>query len=198
MIELLTSCADDLLQPATPECATDYGERVVQIILGEEFPIEGNIPTALEFQTAYSNGTITIIRGITNGHRVFISQTTIEGLYGTEHWDKKYRVEGNIRRIDEDIARSCEQLDRALGLSLWYITENNYCFGGYTVNPSFSEIIKEGVGTRPYIQFAMEYFGVGADYALQDDYDFENVVGLGISYPGIGLINYPEAGIITH
>jgi hypothetical protein len=55
-----------------------------------------------------------------------------------------------------------------LGMTLWYITENNYCFGGYTVNPSFSEIIKEGVGSRPYIQFSMEYFAVGADYALYD------------------------------
>jgi len=199
MNELLFSCADDLLQPTTPECTTDYGERVDQIIIGEYFAIVGNIPTPDEFKIAHSSGKITIFKGLSNGHRVFVSETAIEGLYGTEYWDKLYRVEGNLRRIDEDVARSCEQLDRRQGMMLWYITENNYCFGGYTVNPSFSEIIKEGVGARPYIQFSMEYFAVGADYAEYDN-DYDDIIGFSgvITYPDDGTISFPGEGEIIY
>lgn len=199
MTELVYSCNDVLLQPSTPVCGIDYGERVVQIIIGEQF--QSTIPAPSDFTIAWDNGYVTILGGITNGHRVFVGDIEIEGLYGKERWDAQYVVEGNIRRINEDIARSCEQLTRMHGLSMWFITDKEYMFGGaegYTVNPFFSQIIKEGIGNRPYIRFEMEYFATGADYGTYNEFYLDVLQAGVIIYPTAGEVSYPGVDKIVY
>jgi len=180
MNSLVFACTDALLQPATPACATDYGERVVRLAFlkeGGTFAVAGSdTPTAAEFETAIAAAEITVINGISNGHRVNQGATELSGddteSGGTERYDVEYRVEGRIKRIDENIARSCERLSRYSILYMWFFTEKDYCFGGvtgYKVSPNFEEIILEGKGTPPYIPFFCDYTATGMDNAGYDD-----------------------------
>jgi hypothetical protein len=183
MDELVFSCTDSLPQPATPACGTNYGERVVRVALMKEggtFSVSASdTPTAAEFETAITAGEITVINGMTNGHRIEQGATELSGddteSGGTERFDVEYRIEGRIKRVDETIARMTEKLDRYSTLRMWFFTEKNYCFGGvtgYKVSPNFSEVIFEGKGNPPYINFFCDYTAIGADYAGYDaDYD---------------------------
>ena len=182
MDNLVFSCTDALLQPNTPDCATDYGERVVRIALMKEggtFAVAASdFPTAAEFETAIAAEEITILNGISNGHRVEQGATELSGddteTGGTERWDVEYRVEGRIKRIDENIQRATERFDRFSTTRFWFFTEKNYCFGGvtgYKGAPNFDEIIFEGKGQPPYTPFFLDYTAIGADYAgLDADY----------------------------
>lgn len=180
MDNLVFNCTDALPQPATPACGTDYGERVVRIALMKEggtFAVAASdVPTAAEFETAITADEITVINAITNGHRVEQGATELSGddteSGGTERYDVEYRVEGRIKRIDEDVKRMTEKLDRYSTLRLWYFTEKDYCFGGvegYKVAPNFSLIITEGKGQPPYISFFCDFTATGADYAGYDE-----------------------------
>lgn len=183
MDNLVYSCTDALDQAATPACGTEYGERVVKIAFMKEggtFTVSASdVATAAEFETAITAGTITVIDGITNGHRVESGATELSGddteSGGTERYDVVYRVEGRIKRVDEAISRMTEKLARYSTLKMWYFTEKNYCFGGttgFTVSPNFDLLIKEGKGTPPYIPFFCDFVAIGADYAGYDaDYD---------------------------
>ena len=183
MDNLVFSCTDALPQPNTPACGIEYGERVMKIAFMKEggtFTVAASdVPTAAEFETAIAAGEITIIDGITNGHRIEQGGTELSGddteSGGTERYDVVYRIEGRIKRIDEAIARLTEKLTRYSTLRMWYFTEKNYCFGGvpgYEVSPNFSLLIKEGKGTPPYIPFFCDFTAIGADYAGYDeDYD---------------------------
>jgi len=180
MDSLVFACTEALQQPNTPDCATDYGERVVRIALmkeGGSFTVAASdVPTAAEFETAIAATEITIYNGITNGHRIEQGATELSGddteSGGTERFDVEYRVEGRIKRVDENIARSTERLDRFSILRMWYFTDKDYCFGGatgYKCSPNFSEIILEGKGQPPYIPFFCDYTAIGADYAGYDE-----------------------------
>jgi hypothetical protein len=182
MDELIFSCTDALDQPTTPACGTDYGERVVKVALMKEggtFSVASDVPTAAEFETAITAGEITIIAGMTNGHRIEQGATELSGddteSGGTERWDVEYRIEGRIKRIDEALKRATEKYDRFSILRMWFFTEKNYCYGGatgYKVSPNFSEQIFEGKGQPSYINFFCDYTATGADYAGYDeDYD---------------------------
>ena len=134
-----------------------------------------DVPTAAEFETAIAAGEITVYNAITNGHRIEQGATELSGddteTGGTERWDVEYRVEGRIKRLDENIARSTERLDRYSTARLWYFTEKDYCFGGvtgYNSVPNFSLIITEGKGQPPYIPFFCDFTAIGADYAGYD------------------------------
>jgi len=177
------SCTDALTQAATPSCATDYGERVVKIALMKESDLtawraiaSSDTPTAAQFETGVASDYITVIDGISNGHRVEQGATELSGddtiSGGTERYDVQYRVEGRIKLIDETIARMCEKLDKYSTLRLWFFTDKDYCFGGesgYYCSPNFGEIIFEGKGNPPYIPFFCDYSATGADYAAYDD-----------------------------
>jgi hypothetical protein len=183
MDELVFSCTDALPQPNTPTCGIDYGERIVRVAFMKEggtFSVAASdVPTAAEFETAISGGVITVINGITNGHRIEQGATELSGddteSGGTERYDVEYRIEGRIRRVDEAIKRMTEKLDRFSTLRMWAFTEKNYCYGGatgYKVSPNFSEMIHEGKGQPPYISFFCDYTAIGADHAGYDaDYD---------------------------
>lgn len=179
MDNLVFSCSDALTQAATPVCGVDYGERVVKIALmkeGSTFTVAASdVPTAAEFEVAITAGAITIITGITNGHRIEQGATELSGddteTGGTERFDVQYRVEGRIKRLDQAVARMTEELDRFNVLRLWYFTEKNYCFGGktgYKVTPNFGLIITEGKGQPGYIPFFCDFTAIGADYAGYD------------------------------
>jgi hypothetical protein len=134
-----------------------------------------DFPTADDFETAIGTGDITVYNGITNGHRIEQGATELSGddteTGGTERFDVEYRIEGRIKRVDENIARSTERLDKYSVLRAWYFTEKDYVFGGatgYRVSPNFSEIILEGKGQPPYIPFFLDYTATGADYAGYD------------------------------
>ena len=183
MDELVFSCTDALSQPNTPDCGTDYGERIVRIALmkdGGTFTVAASdVPTAAEFETAITAGEITIYNAITNGHRIEQGATELSGddteTGGTERFDVEYRIEGRIKRLDENILRATEKLDKYSTLRAWFFTNKNYCFGGvtgYKVSPNFSELIFEGKGQPPYMMFFCDYTAIGADYAGYDaDYD---------------------------
>jgi len=183
MDNLVFSCTDALPQPTTPACGVEYGERVVKVMFMKEggtFAVAASdVPTAAEFETAITATEITVIDGITNGHRIEQGATELSGddteSGGTERYDVVYRIEGRIKRVDEDISRMTEKLSRYSILRMWYITEKNYCFGGatgYEVSPNFDLLIKEGKGTPPYIPFMCDFTAIGADYAGYDaDYD---------------------------
>jgi len=179
MDNLVHDCSADLDQPTTPTCGVDYGERVVRIAYmkdGGTFTVSASdSPTALEFETSITSDVMTVFNGITNGHRIEQGATELSGddteSGGTERHDVMYRIEGRIKRIDEDIARACEKLDRFPVLRMWFFTETNYCFGGatgYEVSPNFSLITLEGKGQPPYISFFNDFTATGADYAGYD------------------------------
>ena len=180
MDQLIFACSDALPQPNTPACGADYGERVMRIALmkeGGSFTVAASdVATAAEFETAITSGAITIVNGITNGHRVEQGATELSGddteSGGTERWDVEYRVEGRIKRVDEAVLRMTEKLDRFSTLRMWFFTEKNYCYGGvtgYKVSPNFSELIFEGKGQPPYVSFFCDYTAIGADYAGYDE-----------------------------
>ena len=182
MDNLVFSCTDALDQPSTPACGVEYGERVVKVMFmkeGGSFTVASDVPTAAEFETAVTSGEISVLDGITNGHRVEQGATELSGddteSGGTERYDVVYRIEGRIKRVDETVSRATEKLSRYSVLRTWYITEKNYCFGGatgYAASPNFDLLVKEGKGTPPYIPFFCDFTAIGADYASFDaDYD---------------------------
>lgn len=184
MDNLVFTCTDALDQAATPACATDYGERVVKIALMKEtdrvaweaLTSSTDVPTAAEFEVGVTSDYITIIDGISNGHKIeqgaseLSGDDTISG--GTERNDVEYRVEGRIKLVDETISRMTEKFDKYSILRLWFFTEKDYCFGGlsgYKVAPNFSLKITEGKGQPTYIPFFCDFVATGADYAAHDD-----------------------------
>ncbi|HDY89238.1 MAG TPA: hypothetical protein ENH82_14120 [bacterium] len=197
MNDLLMSCTDNLQQAETPVCGDNFGERVTQVVLSKAAITQaGNVPTPNEFHIAYIAGEITVIGGITNGHKVFLNETEIEGVYGKEWYDKQYRVEGRIKRVSEAIGRMCEKLTRYETLKLWYITDGDYCFGSYDCSPSFSLLIQNQI---IYIDFKLDFTGNGIDYSNYHP-SYEDVRGIlgGIIYPGVDQISYPGVGIIHY
>ena len=66
-MELLLSCTDPLDQ-AVASCPTDYGERIVTVMLSKT-PVTkaGNQPTAVEFGIAYNSGLLIFFTGIIIG-----------------------------------------------------------------------------------------------------------------------------------
>ncbi len=165
MNELLHSCSEALPQPATP-CPGDFGERVVTIAIGTSM-LWQDVPTALDLNTAWTSGNIMLLENIVNGHRTFLSSQEIEVIH-PEQVDKHYRIEGRTRRLDEAMARAMEKLDRYPVLYIWFITEKNWCFGGYEVYPNFSLRIIEGKGVPVYVSFTFDYIDLGIDYAAYD------------------------------
>lgn len=185
MDNLIFTCSDVLDQPATPSCTTDYGERIVRIALmklsddSNFTSAASDAPTAAEFETGIASDYITIINGISNGHKVEISATELSGddtvTGGTERFDVVYRVEGRIKVLSEPIARQTEKLDRYSELRLWYFTDKNICFGGdsgYKVSPNFGLRIFEGSGQPAYIPFHCDFIARGEDYASAVDADY--------------------------
>jgi hypothetical protein len=167
MNDLLYSCTADLEQPITPVCATDYGERIVTIILSKtQVPTSGNVPSPSDFVAAYSS--IAIYKNVVNGHRIQTGETSIDWNV-TETYDKQYRVEGRIRRLNQNLARATEKLARYKNLYLYYITDKSYCFGPYYSQPNFNLIEMEGKGNPPYLQFWCDFVGSGIDYNNKDN-----------------------------
>lgn len=183
MDNLVFNCSDALPQPSTPACMTDYGERIVAIAFMKEggtFSVSASdYATAAEFQTAITAGEITMIRGISNGHRTKTGSTTLSGddtvTGGDEEYDKVYALEGRIRYIDESVKYACTKFDRYSELRCWFFTDKNYCYGGdtgYLGAPSFDDVIHEGKGAPPYLPFKFSYTSIGYDVAHYDaDYN---------------------------
>ena len=133
-------------------------------------------PTATEFEAMVTAGTVTVYNGISNGHRIEQGATELSGDDTesglTERYDVEWRVEGRIKRFDENITRATEQLTRYSTMRLWFFTEKDYCFGGitgYKVAPNFNLIAFEGKGQPPYISFFCDFTATGADYAGYDE-----------------------------
>lgn len=179
MDNLVFTCTDALLQPTIPACPTDYGERVVSFAVMKEggtFTVAASDnPTAAEFATAITAGSVVFYSGVTNGHRIEQGATELSGddtiTGGTERYDVQYRVEGRLKLFNEAVKRATEKLDRYSSVRLWFFTEKNWVYGGkegYKATPNFSEQIIEGKGNPPYIPFFFDYVGSGADYAKYD------------------------------
>lgn len=195
MTELLISCTDTLDQ-ATAACPTDYGERIVTVLLSKTaVTMVGNQPTAAEFGTAYNAGTLIYFTNITNGKKQFVSEDQID-IVQKEWHDKKYSVTGKIRLVSEAISRACEIVDRYDSLYVYYFTDKNYCFGGYWATPDFSQLILDGKGNPIYIHFKLEFYP-GIDYANYDlSYSTFIDSYLILATPGdIGLMT-PDGSII--
>lgn len=192
MNELLFSCTEDLTQATSPACGTDFGDRVVAVMLAKT-NLWDDVPTPLDINEAWSDGDLTVITHITNGHRVFVGSQEIEVVY-KEQVDKLYRVEGRIRRITPEIARMTERLNRYPSLYVWYITNKNYCFGGYQSTVDFTLMMQEGKGSPPYISFQFDFVDLGIDLA---DYDsgYENIPNVSDEYASI--LTEGEEYIIT-
>lgn len=173
MNNLLSSCADDLPQPSIT-CAVDYGEAIKVIVSKTPVLSVGNVPTANEFANAYDAGQIVILSGFTNFRRTKVGTTEIESNYGSDLYDGEYLIEGRIKRLNEPIIRLTELLTRYRELYMYYITDEDWCFGGYKSEPFFSMMIKNV--TPVYVDFKFKFYNTGIDYKLQDSYD--NIPGL--------------------
>ena len=113
MDKLVFTCADALDQAASPSCTIEYGERIVRIMLMKTTDSSNftsaasDAPTAAEFEQFIASGYVTVINGISNGHKVEISATELSGddtvTGGTERHDVIYRVEGRIKVLSENI-----------------------------------------------------------------------------------------------
>ena len=180
MDNLIHDCTAELDQALTPTCGIDYGERVVRIVLmkeGDTFTVAASdAPTAAEFETFIASDVLTVINGITNGHKIEVGATELSGddteSGGTEKYDVIYRIEGRIKRVSSSIQRMTEKLTRFSVLRMWFFTEKDYCFGGatgYKVSPEFGLLIHEGKGQPPYIPFQCDFVATGQDYARYDD-----------------------------
>ena len=168
MNELLYSCSSTLDQAETPACGTDFGERVRTIVISKT-NLWDSAPTAEEINVAWEAGDVTVFSGIVNGHRIFVGSQEIEVIY-KEQVDKMYRIEGKIIRFNEDTSRMAEKLNRYPNLYIWYITDKNYCFGGYDCSINFTLRLMEGKGVRPYIAFSFDFIDIGIDYSRYDTY----------------------------
>lgn len=168
MNELLLSCSASLDQASAPACATGYGERIVTIVLAKTM-LWTDVPTANEINIAHTAGTATVLKHVVNGHRVFLESQEIEVIH-KQQVDKIYRIEGRVRRINEEIARMTEKLSRHSVLYVWYITDGNYCFGGYECSVDFTLRMFEGKGVPPFISFTLDFADLGIDYS---DYDID-------------------------
>jgi hypothetical protein len=190
MNDLLFSCADSLPQPDA-ECATDYG-RAIRVILSRS-PVRsvGDVPTALEFANAYNGGQIVNLSGFTNFTRSKVGETQIDDpeTGASRSYDGKYLLSGRIKRIDNMIQRLTEILTRYEVLYAYYITDRDWCFGGYKTEPFFSMILKNA--TPIYMDFRLYFYDIGIDSKLQDE-DYELVPGL-TSY----LITEDDRKILT-
>ena len=166
MNDLIYSCTEGLPQPEMPQCATDYGQRVVTVIFSKTaVSCTGSVPMASDFNAAYSS--LSIFEHLTNGHRVFQGETEIE-WHNTEWHDKEYRVEGRIKRISETVKRAAEKVNRYNSLYMYFITDKNYCYGPYYAQPNINFVQMEGKGQPPYIDLFATYIGHGIDYAQYD------------------------------
>jgi hypothetical protein len=179
MDNLVFSCTDPLLRAATPACTTDYGERIVSFAVMKEggtFTVAGSDnPTAAEFQTAITSGSLLFFTGLSNGHKLEAGATELSGddtiTGGSERWDVTNKFEAKIKLIDETIKRATERLDRFSRLRLWIFTDKGYVYGGktgYYASPVFSTVIHEGKGQPPYINVAFEWNVIGLDNAKYD------------------------------
>ena len=170
MNDLLMSCSEALTQAATPSCVTDFGERIVTLMFSKtEVTAVSDVPTSIEFTTAYDAGTLCTIRGLSNTHRTFTSETEIEIIH-KEWFDKTYRVSGKIRTLNAAIARMTEKLNYYDELYFYYLTDTDYCFGPYIATTTFSLIKSDGKGVPSYISFMIDYFGTGSDNSNHDPY----------------------------
>ncbi len=179
MDTLVFSCTDPLLRAATPACTTDYGERIVAFAYMKEggtFTVAGSDnPTAAEFQTGITAGTLGFITGLSNGHKLESGATELSGddtiTGGSERYDVTNKMEAKIKLIDEQIKRTTERLDRYSRLRLWLFTDKQYVYGGktgYSASPIFSAVIHEGKGQPPYISCSFEWNVIGMDNAKYD------------------------------
>ena len=179
MDNLVFNCTDALPQPASPACPTNYGERIVAIAFMKEggtFTVaSSDYPTAAEFQTAITAGQVTFFKGISNGHRVKATSTTLSGddtvTGGEEEYDKVMRLEGRIKVFNEAIKTATKKLDQYSTLRTWAFTDRNYVYGGktgYQGVPNFDDVIHEGKGQPPYIPFRIDYPSVGLDIVGSD------------------------------
>ena len=166
MNELLYSCSSALLQPATPVCATVFGDRIVTVVIAKTM-LWTDVPDSNDINTAWTAGSVMVLEKIVNGHRIFQSAQEIEVIH-KEQKDKVYRIEGKTRKINEALSRATERLTRYPVLYVWYITDKNYCFGGYEVYPNFSLRMFEGKGVPMYISFSFDFVDIGIDYSNYD------------------------------
>lgn len=179
MDNLIFSCSDPLLRAPTPACTTDYGERIIAFAcmkVGGTFTVAGSDnPTAAEFQTAITAGTLVFFKGVTNGHKTEAGATELSGddtiTGGTERYDIMDKFEGKIKLIDENVKRATERLSRFSQLQLWLFTDKGYVYGGktgYLASPNFSTVQHEGKGQPPYISVLAEWNVTGLDNAKYD------------------------------
>ena len=179
MDNLVYNCTDALLAPNIPLCATDYGERIVAFAVMKTdgtFTVAGSDnPTAAEFQSAITAGTLTYYSGVTNGHKIAGSMTELSGddtvTGGVERYDEMDKFEGRLKLIDETVSRATEQLNRKSQVRLWLFTDKHYCFGGKTgylssINAGTKKF--EGKGNPPYIPVDAEWLITGPDNAKYD------------------------------
>ena len=180
-----------MLDQAVASCATEYGERIVTVMLSKTAVDKvGNQPTAAEFAVAFDEGMV-VLYNVTSGSRTQLSEDEIEVVY-KEWYDKQYRVEGKLRILSEELARACEKY--AQPLYMYYITENNYCFGGWQTTPDFSLIVLDGKGNPIYIHFRLDFFP-GIDYSLYDA-NYDNITGL-VSITADSTIITVDSTLIT-
>ena len=179
MNDLLFSCAEDLSQAETPICATDYGHAVKIILSKTPVLSAGNVPNANEFNDAYNAGQIVIISGFTNFKREKVGETELSGEElesgVRELLDNEYSLTGRIKRLDNAVLRLTEVLNFYKILYLYYITDHDYCFGGYKCEPRVS-LITQNV-TPLYVDFQFNFYATGADYSAQDA-SYNEVPGL--------------------
>ena len=195
MTELLYSCASTLDQPVAVY-TTDYGTQIIYILLSKtEVTAAGNVPTAAELGTAYTNGTLLSLR-VASCNRMPISDVEIE-IFNKEHLDKRDGIQGKVRLLSEAIARACEKVSLYEWLYMYYITDKNYCFGSYTVKPYFGLRVTEGSGNPIYIDFKLDFYP-GIDYSNYDsDYDGSTSTYLILADPDSRGLMTPDGRILT-
>ena len=176
---LVYNCTDPLLDPNVPICTTDYGERIVAFAVmkkGGTFSVAASDgPTASEFQANFISGNLTYFTGISNGHTLQASATTLSGddtiTGGEETYDRVWRTEGQLKLLDETVKRAAEQLDNKSQVKFWCFTDKGYVYGGktgYLAAPNIEFVSHPGKGQPPRINFHFDYPMIGRDQAKYD------------------------------
>jgi len=140
----------------------DFGFPKLVILAHVDLNISpaGDVPTVAEFQAAISTGgsDIIVLTGLANGVKVQGEQTTISDADTVDNLPEvissREGITGNLKRFNLTTLADLEALNCHTRLRMWYVTSNDYCFGGtrgYIVSNYISDWVHDGYGNRSYI-----------------------------------------------
>ncbi len=183
MSDILCDCADELLMNKFPCKAIDYGFPQMIILRDPNgvLAVAGETPTLAEIQAGIAAALpdkLILLEEITNGQRTESSREeetgadTADGLTNT--FGLNMVVTGRVKLIDEGVRDDLARLNCLSRLTMWFVTNKGFIFGGKTgfkIANFIPQMIMEGFGVRGYYPINFVYVAnlLAEDPAGQDN-----------------------------